>query len=385
MVKNQNIYTEFKNRYGKNGLVFKAPGRVNLIGEHTDYNDGFVLPGSIGKYITVEIRPNNSDKCRVTSLNYNEDFSFKPGIIPKELPHWCKYIAGVVVELIKDGYSIKPFDAVFAGDIPLGAGLSSSAALESVFAIALNHIYDLNIDRKELALIGQRAENIHVGVQCGIMDQFASLLGEEKTLLKLDCRSLEYEKIPFHPEATTIILVDTLVKHSLASSEYNVRRQQCNNGVEAIRKKYPLVHSLRDAYRDMLFEVRSTIDEKVFNRCKYVIEEIVRLNQACVALQNDDYATFGKKMFETHQGLSILYEVSCPELDLLAETAVSIDGVYGARMMGGGFGGCTINLVSKDKVEDFTEKVGKKFTEKFNYFPVFYQVDISKGAHIVER
>ncbi|MHC1704849.1 MAG: galactokinase [Tenuifilaceae bacterium] len=379
-----NIHSEFKRLYGGNGVVVKAPGRVNLIGEHTDYNNGFVLPGSIGKYITVKIKPNRSDKCRVRSLNYKEDFTFKPGDISKDFPHWAKYIAGVVVELIKDGYDVKPFDAVFSGDIPLGAGLSSSAALESAFAFALNHIYGFNIDRMSLALLGQRAENIHAGVQCGIMDQFASLLGEEKTLLKLDCRSLEYERIPFHPDNTVIILADTLVKHSLASSEYNVRRQQCNAGVAEIKKRYPLVNSLRDAYLDMLYEVKPNIDIKVFDRCKFVIEEIVRLNQACLVLKNDDYDTFGKLMYDTHLGLSKLYEVSCPELDLLAETAIELEGVHGSRMMGGGFGGCTINLVNKSNADLFVEKVGNQFNKKFGHLPVFYKVEISKGAHVVE-
>lgn len=378
-----NVHREFARKYSSTGTVVKAPGRVNLIGEHTDYNNGFVLPGSIGKYITVEIKTNNLDKCRVNALNYNEEFSFKPGEIAKNFPHWAKYIAGVVIELMKDGYDIKPFDAVFSGDIPLGAGLSSSAALESAFAFALNHIYELRIDRRNLALIGQRAENIHAGVQCGIMDQFASLLGEEKTLLKLDCRSLEYEKIPFHPENTVIILADTLVKHSLASSEYNIRRQQCNSGVEAIKKINSNVNSLRDASIDMLLDVKSQIEIKVYDRCKFVIEEIDRLNKACIALSRDDYKTFGEKMYETHQGLSKLYEVSCPELDLLAETAITIEGVFGSRMMGGGFGGCTINLVNKSSVDVFTDKLVSTFTKKFGHLPVFYQVEISKGTHVV--
>lgn len=379
-----NIHREFTNKFGNNGLLFKAPGRVNLIGEHTDYNNGFVLPGSIGKYITVEIKPNNLEKSRVVSLNYNEEFSFKPGEISKNFPHWAKYIAGVAVELIKDGYSVKPFDAIFSGDIPLGAGLSSSAALESAFAFALNHIYDFKIDRRNLALIGQRAENNHAGVQCGIMDQFASLLGEEKTLLKLDCRSLEFEKIPFHPANTVIVLADTMVKHSLASSEYNVRRQQCNAGVEAIKGKHSGVNSLRDANIDMLLEIEPTINDKVFDRCKFVIEEIERLNLACDALKVDDYKTFGEKMYETHLGLSELYEVSCPELDLLANTAIDINGVHGSRMMGGGFGGCTINLVEKANVQLFIKNVGARFNHKFGHLPTFYQVEISKGTHLVE-
>lgn len=377
-----NLHSEFMQKYGSNGTVVKAPGRVNLIGEHTDYNNGFVLPGSIGKYITLEIKPNNLEKCRVTSLDYNHEFSFKPSEISADFPQWAKYIAGVVVELLKDGFNVKPFDAVFTGDIPLGAGLSSSAALESAFALALNHIYTFGIERRNLALIGQRAENNHAGVQCGIMDQFASLLGEEKTLLKLDCRSLEYEKVPFHPENTVIILADTLVKHSLASSEYNIRRKQCNAGVDAIRKYYPNVASLRDASIEMLLEVKANVDGKVFDRCKYVIEEIVRLNQACDALKVDDYKVFGEKMFETHQGLSKLYEVSCPELDMLAENAVVLNGVHGARMMGGGFGGCTINLVSKANADVFIEKLGARFNEKFGHLPVFYQAEISKGAHV---
>jgi len=377
------IFSEFKLIFGLGGIMFKAPGRVNLIGEHTDYNQGFVLPGSVGKCITVVLKPNQLDNCRLNSFNYKESFEFRPGEISPNFPHWAKYIAGVVVEMIKDGHEVKPFDALFSGDIPLGAGLSSSAALECAFAFAINHIYNLGINRRNLALIGQRAENIHAGVQCGIMDQFASLLGEEKMLIKLDCRSLEYEKIPFHPDNTIIVLADTLVKHNLASSEYNIRRQQCNAGVEAIRMNHPQINSLRDVHYDMLTEVKPNLDIKVFNRCKYVVEEIVRLEQACEALKVDDYSTFGKKMYETHDGLSNLYEVSCNELDLLVEASKTADGVYGARMMGGGFGGCTINLVSKDKAESMIEKIGAQYKSKFNHLPTFYQVEISQGAHIV--
>lgn len=378
------LNVEFSKRFGSNGVIVKAPGRVNLIGEHTDYNQGFVLPGSIGKYIAVKIKPNNIDKCRVYSIDYNSEVQFRPNEISDLYSHWAKYIAGVVIELIKDGYPVKPFDAVFTGDIPLGAGLSSSAALESAFALALNYIYDFKIDRRNLALIGQRAENIHAGVQCGIMDQFASLLGEEKTLLKVDCRSLEFERIPFHPENTMIVLADTSVKHNLASSEYNVRRQQCNAGLLEIQKIDSSITSLRDANLDLIEAIKSKVDIKVFDRCKYVVEEIIRTNQACDALKIDDYNTFGKRMYETHYGLSKLYEVSCKELDLLVETSTSVSGVYGSRMMGGGFGGCTINLVSKDQIDTFIEQVGEKFKFRFGKLPKFYLVEISKGAHIVD-
>ncbi len=377
------VNVEFLDRFGSNGVVVKAPGRVNLIGEHTDYNNGFVLPGSIGKYITLEIKKNNIDKCRVFSIDYNGEVSFRPGEISKTLPHWAKYIAGVVIELIKDGYHVNPFDAVFTGDIPLGAGLSSSAALESAFALALNHICDFKIDRRNLALIGQRAENNHAGVQCGIMDQFASLLGEENTLIKLDCRSLEFERIPFHPDNTMIILADTLVKHSLASSEYNVRRQQCNTGLKVIQETNSQIVSLRDANIDLVERIKDQVESTVYNRCKYVVEEIFRTNQACDALKVDDYDTFGKRMYETHYGLSKLYEVSCKELDLLVEASKEVSGVFGARMMGGGFGGCTINLVKKDHTDEFILKVGEQFKREFGMLPKFYLVEISKGAHII--
>lgn len=378
------VSVEFSKRYGSNGITVKAPGRVNLIGEHTDYNQGFVLPGSIGKYITVKIKPNNTDKCRVYSIDYNSEFCFRPNEISNLYPHWAKYIAGVVIELIKDGFQVKPFDAVFAGDIPLGAGLSSSAALESAFALAINHSNDFRIDRRNLALIGQRAENNHAGVQCGIMDQFASLLGEEKTLIKLDCRSLEFERIPFHPDNTMIVLADTLVKHSLASSEYNVRRQQCNAGLKTLQNYDSQILSLRDANIDLVDKIRGEVDSKVYDRCKYVVEEIIRTNQACDALKVDDYETFGKRMYETHYGLSKLYEVSCNELDLLVEASKEVHGVYGARMMGGGFGGCTINLVKKDHIDEFMSKVGEQFKKRFGMLPKFYLAEISKGAHVVE-
>ena len=378
------ISVEFSKRFGSSGVIVKAPGRVNLIGEHTDYNQGFVLPGSIGKYIAVKIKPNSIDKCRVYSLDYNSEVQFYPNEISNLFPHWAKYIAGVVIEMMKDGYQVQPFDAVFTGDIPLGAGLSSSAALESAFALAINHIFDFKIERRDLALIGQRAENIHAGVQCGIMDQFASLLGEDRTLLKVDCRSLEYERIPFHPDNTMIVLADTLVKHSLASSEYNIRRQQCNAGLQEIQKIDSKISSLRDASIDLIEAIKLKVDSKVYDRCKYVVEEITRTTQACEALKVDDYVTFGKRMYETHYGLSELYEVSCKELDLLVETATTVTGVYGARMMGGGFGGCTINLVSKDNTESFIESVGEKFKLRFGQLPKFYLVEISKGAHVVE-
>ncbi len=376
-----NIQRKFKELFGGQAAVYASPGRVNLIGEHTDYNEGFVLPGAIDKAMFLAIRPNGGKQVNVFSIDYDEMVTFLPS--KEKLPeHWANYILGVVMELKETGAETGGFDSVFGGDIPLGAGLSSSAALESVFAFALNDLFGLGKSRAELARIGQLAEHHYAGVRCGIMDQFASLQGQAGKLIKLDCRSLEFERIPFDPQAAgyRLVLIDTMVKHSLASSEYNVRRQQCEAGVAVVRQKHPSVISLRDISPEMLDESKSLMEPIVFQRCQYVIEENIRLLRACDALRHNDLPTFGQMMTGSHEGLRHKFEVSCVELDFLADLAARTPGMLGARMMGGGFGGCTINLVSTAAHDAFIEEATGNFEKQFGLKPKVYDVVISEGA-----
>lgn len=373
------VRDKFKSLYGSEGVVYTSPGRVNLIGEHTDYNGGFVLPGAIDKAMYCEIKPNGTDKVRAYALDLSESAEFGLGEndLPKE--SWAKYIYGVCREMIKRGATVKGFDTVFAGDVPLGAGMSSSAALESCFGFAINDQYNLGFDRFELAKIGQATEHNYVGVKCGIMDQFASCFGKEGSLIRLDCRSLEYEYIPFDPKGYKLVLLNTCVEHELASSAYNKRRESCERVAEAIRKNHPEVEHLRDADKAMLTEVANVVSAEDYMRAEFVIEEVQRLLDACAALEKGDYETVGRKMYETHIGLSRKYEVSCPELDFLNDVARQC-GVTGSRVMGGGFGGCTINLVKDELHDEFIKVASEKYEKEFNIKPKVYDVVIKDGA-----
>lgn len=373
------LKSKFKELYGSDGAVYTSPGRINLIGEHTDYNGGFVLPGAIDKAMYCVIKPNGTeDRVRAYAMDLSEMDEFGLDDIP--IKHWGKYIFGVCHEMMKRGATnIKGFDCVFAGDVPLGAGMSSSAALESCFGFALNDIYGLGFDRFELAKIGQSTEHNYVGVKCGIMDQFASCFGKEGSLIRLDCRSLEYEYVPFNPVGYRLVLLNTCVTHELASSAYNKRRQSCENAASFIRKYYPQVELLRDATLDMLKEVANEVSAEDYIRAEFVIEEIQRMGEACDALKAGDYATVGKKMYETHIGLSRKYEVSCEELDFLNDIAREC-GVTGSRMMGGGFGGCTINLVKDELHDGFIKRATEDYERKFRIKPKVYDVVIKDGA-----
>lgn len=373
------IQEKFKALYGVEGVMYTSPGRVNLIGEHTDYNGGFVLPGAIDKAMYCEIKPNGTDKVRAYALDLEESAEF--GLGENDLPSksWAKYIYGVCREMIKRGAKIEGFDTVFAGDVPLGAGMSSSAALESCFGFAINDTYKLGFDLFEIALIGQATEHNYVGVMCGIMDQFASCFGKEGSLIRLDCRSLEYQYVPFNPEGYRLVLINTCVAHELASSAYNKRRQSCETVAAAIKKRHPEVALLRDANLDMLKEVASEVTAEDYIRAEFVIEEIQRLLDACEALEKGDYETVGKKMYETHIGLSRKYEVSCPELDFLNDIAREC-GVTGSRVMGGGFGGCTINLVKNELHDGFIKRATESYEQKFKIKPKVYDVVIKDGA-----
>ena len=369
------ILEDFKRRFDTEPSLYASAGRINLIGEHTDYNGGFVFPGAIDKIIMAAIAPNNSGKVRVFSIDINEYAEF--GLNEEDAPEqpWARYIFGVCREIIKRGGSVKGFDAVFAGNVPLGAGLSSSAALESCFAFALNDMFNNNsIDKFELAKIGQSTEHNYCGVNCGIMDQFASIMGKKGKLMRLDCRSMEYEYYPFAPDDYELVLIDSKVKHELADSPYNKRRASC----ERVAKRLG-VETLRDATMDMLNDVREDISAEDFSRAKFVIEEKDRVLAVCDALEAGDFETVGEKMYETHRGLSKDYEVSCEELDFLNDVAREC-GVTGSRIMGGGFGGCTINLVKKDLRDKFIETAKIKFNEKYGHEPGVYPVVISDGA-----
>lgn len=370
----------FKEKFNnENPEVYTSPGRVNLIGEHTDYNGSFVFPGAIDKGMIAAIRFNGTDKIRAYAIDLDESSEF--GLIEEDAPNegWAKYLFGVCREIIKRGGTVKAFDTVFAGDVPLGAGMSSSAALESTYAFALNDLLNLGIDKFELARIGQSTEHNYVGVKCGIMDQFASIFGKEGHLIRLDTKTMEYEYFPFNPKGYKLVLLDTLVKHELASSAYNARRASCENTAATISKLNPEVKFLRDASMDMLNEVKDQISEEDYMRSKYVIEETQRVIDVSNALQQGDYETVGQKMYETHHGMSKLYEVSCEELDFLNDIAKE-HGVTGSRVMGGGFGGCTINLVKDELYDSFIADAKKQFKEKYGHEPKVYDVVISDGA-----
>lgn len=371
----QKIKEEFATRFGGEGVFYASAGRINLIGEHTDYNGGFVFPGAIDKIIEAEIRPNGTDRCRVYSVDINETAEF--GLTEEEAPaqQWARYIFGVCREVIKRGFEVKGFDAVFAGNVPLGAGLSSSAALESCFAFAMSDMFNEGkIDKFELARIGQSTEHNYCGVNCGIMDQFASVFGKKDCLMRLDCRSMEFEYFPFKLDGYKLVLVDSRVKHELVDSPYNKRRQSC----ERVAAKLG-IETLRDASMESLDAIKDQISEEDYKRAVYVIGEKQRVLDVCDALGRGDYETVGKRMYETHAGMSKMYEVSCEELDFLNDVAKEC-GVTGSRIMGGGFGGCTINLVKDELYDNFVATATKKFNEKYGHEPKIYPVIISDGA-----
>ncbi len=379
------IQEKFRTLFGEEGRFFASAGRINLIGEHTDYNGGYVFPGAIDKGIMAEIALNGTDRVKVFSLDYDEFVEFGLNEEDKPIQQWARYIFGVCRETIKRGGKVGGFNAVFAGDVPLGAGLSSSAALESCFAFALNELNGNAINKFELAKIGQSTEHNYCGVNCGIMDQFASVFGKKGCLIRLDCKTLEYKYFPFDPEAAgyRLVLIDSCVKHELASSAYNDRRASCEAAAAAIRARHPEVEFLSDAKRVWLEEVRSEITEEDFLRAEYVIGEVQRVLDVCDALERNDYETAGEMMYQTHFGMSRLYEVSCEELDFLNRIARKMD-VSGSRVMGGGFGGCTINLVKKELCQPFIESAVELFTTRFGHAPKIYNVVISDGARELE-
>ena len=364
-------------------LIVQSPGRINLIGEHTDYNNGFVLPAAIDKAAYVAASLREDDEIHLFAYDLNEKFAIHINELkPLTDINWPNYMLGVAAQFIKKGTAITGFNALLTSDIPMGAGLSSSAAVECATAFVLNELFKTGFDKITLVKMSQLAEHEFAGVKCGIMDQFASMFGAENKVIRLDCQSLAYEYFPLEMTGLSIVLLDTNVKHSLASSEYNIRRKQCETGVTHIQIKYPEIKSLRDADMKMLDECVQK-ENIVYNRCKYVIEEKQRLLDACEALKQNDTITFGEKMFATHDGLSKEYEVSCKELDWLVDQVRSNENVLGARMMGGGFGGCTINLVKENAVEDLIKKITPAYKIAMGLDLKVYIVSLKNGTSII--
>ncbi len=368
---------------GKTGKIYASPGRINLIGEHTDYNGGFVFPGAVDCGIMAEMRPNDTeDTVMAYAIDLKDRVDFKLSDPNGPKTSWARYIYGISKEMQKLGVPVKGFNIAFAGDVPLGAGMSSSAAMESCFACGLNDLFgDNKVSKWDMVLAGQATEHNYCGVNCGIMDQFASVFGQKGKLMRLDCRSREFEYFPFDPQGYKLVLINSCVKHELAGSPYNDRRNSCENVVKHIAAKHPEAkfETLRDCTWEQLEEVRAEVGEEDYKRAHFVLGEKDRVLAVCDALNAGDYETVGKKMYETHDGLSKEYEVSCEELDYLNDIAREC-GVTGSRIMGGGFGGCTINLVKDELYDEFIKTVKAKYTEKFNVEPKVIDVVIGDGS-----
>lgn len=367
-------------------LEIDSPGRINIIGEHTDYNNGFVLPTAIDKKIRFKFRKNDSSNiCNVYSANFKTSFSFDLKNVKPSNQQWENYILGVIFEIQQLSDKLEGFDCTLDSNIPVGSGISSSAALECGLAYGLNELFKLELSKITLVKIGQRAEHNYVGTKCGIMDQFASIMSKAEHVILLDCQSLEYSYVPMQIEPYKILLLNTNVSHNLASGEYNVRRKQCEQGVKIIQKKYPKVNSLRDVSPEMLATFKNDLDSVTFNRCLYVVDEKDRVLNTVEALKNNELTVVGQNMYKTHEGLSKLYEVSCPELDFLVNFSKNYNKVIGARVMGGGFGGCTINIVHKDFIEKFTKEASEAYFNKFNIKLTAFEAMPSEGTSIVNN
>lgn len=378
----QKIRKSHERLFGGPCTVVRSPGRVNIIGEHTDYNEGFVLPAAIDKAAYVTISKNEGDAIGLYSEAYGQEHKSSVNSLRPDEKHWPNYILGVADQLVRRGYPVGGFNLVLDGDVPLGAGLSSSAAIECATLFALNDLFRLNISTLDMVKMAQKAEQEFAGVMVGIMDMFASMHGKKNHLIRLDCRSHDFEYVPVKMDGIKILLLNTNVKHSLASSAYNQRRQECEQGVAEVKKHHPQVHSLRDVTVQQLQQYVK--DPVILKRCKYVVEENERLLSGCAALQKGDVATMGKKMFGSHDGLSREYEVSCPELDFLVDQVRNEPAVLGARMMGGGFGGCTINLIREDAIDKLLPRISEAYLKAMKKELTPYVASIEDGTGIVK-
>jgi galactokinase len=376
----QGLERLFQEKFSSTPRFFKAPGRINLIGEHTDYNEGFVLPAGIDKYCTIAIAPCSLEKTHVIAIDLNETCEFEK--IPSQpIPsHWMNYIWGVMKAFEKRGLSIPPFEAIIQSDIPVGAGLSSSAALEVVFTKAFNELFEFSLSNMEMTRIAKEAENDFVGLQCGIMDMFASVHAKQHHAIKLDCRSLQYDYVQLQLNDNKILLIDTSVKHQLASSEYNQRRMECQSALEKMNVEGVVANSLRDISTAQIEKAKHLLSEVEYKRASYVIQENIRLEKFVDAIGHSNWQEAGQLLHASHQGLKEQYEVSCPELDFLVEVSKKIEGIWGGRLMGGGFGGCTINLVEGHKIDQITSAFSAAYLSRFGLVPKYYIASTGDGA-----
>jgi galactokinase len=374
----------FQQNFQTEPLIVRSPGRINIIGEHTDYNEGFVLPAAIDKaaYIAVSLR--DDDEIHLVAMDLNENFSVNlKDLKPVGDVSWPNYILGSAAQFLKRGIQLPGFNAVLTSDVPMGAGLSSSAAVECATVFALNELLQTDIDRLTMVSMAQKAEHEYAGVMCGIMDQFASMMGKKDYVIKLDCRSLEYEYVPFKLEGLKVLLLNTGVKHSLASSEYNTRRKECETAVEWVKQNVEGINSLRNVSEEMLNKYVLPNDELIDKRSRYVVQEINRLLEGCNDLQRGDLAALGKKMFTTHEGLSEMYEVSCKELDWLVNKVKNNTNVIGSRMLGGGFGGCTINLVKETAIDELVANLKLAYEKEMELPLAYYVASIENGTELI--
>ena len=380
----EKIIKEFTDHFEATPLIVRSPGRINIIGEHTDYNNGFVLPAAIDKaaYIAMSLRADN--EIHLVAHDLNETFSTRiEDLKPSGDASWPNYILGAAAQFQKHGFALRGFNAVLVSDVPIGAGLSSSAAIECATVFALNELLETNLSRLSMVGMAQKAEHEYAGVMCGIMDQFASMMGKKDHVIRLDCLSLEYEYAPLKLEGYKIVLFNTNVKHALASSEYNTRRNECDQAVEWVRQFEPTVKSLRDVTELMLDKYVKSNSALIEKRSRYVVQEIERLLNGCEDLGKGDVQALGKKMLKTHEGLSKMYEVSCKELDWLVDFVKDNSNVMGARMMGGGFGGCTINLVKEDAIDALIESIKPAYEQAMHLPLSFYIASIENGTEII--
>lgn len=378
------IKTIFTENFSGSPAIYFSPGRINLIGEHIDYNDGYVMPAAIDKGIYYAMAKNGTVEMNFYAVDYDEKFTCKITEV-KRSEGWKNYLLSVVHEFLVLGKPVSGFDCAFTGNIPIGSGMSSSAAVEGGLAFALNEIFDCGLNRVELALLCQRAEHNYPNVKCGIMDMYASLHGRKNHVLLLDCKNISHVYFPLKLDGFSIVLMNSKVQHSLAAGEYNIRRQRCEQGLAILKDKLK-IESFRDiSYPEQIKPFQNLLTNEMYDCCTYVVEEIQRTKKAAMLLQQHDIAGFGKLMFQTHAGLSKRYRVSCTELDLLVELAAADENVAGARLMGGGFGGCTINIVRTAAVNDFIEMVSDAYKKQFNILPEAYIVEISDGTHKIEE